>query len=186
MKVTAVVYILTSMIGINEGDSTNQFLKNNFANLNQSQDQWELFGILNFYWNFLDYHLLDHLINELCRTHHLFAVFADVEGEMLPQDLTIMQVKIQIKSYKMDVEQFKMITTLQSFYEAEKGSVSVGEPPQNFRTIVSQHRMNTQMTLAVVEEFCRRVVPQYSLGDCAMMLNRVLLLPQPFAFNMFF
>ena len=175
IKITATVYILTQL-GVRT-ECYQIFLKQNIAMLNQSQDHWALFGILNFHWSFLDYHLLDYLIDELCRTHHLFT---DSIGT-LQQSLTkvesmqsLTQVKEQMFLYKIDIEQFKLNTTMKSFCQDEQRNVSITE---FFRRIFAQHRLSVHMymTLKDVEDFRQRYVWHCNLLNCIRMLNCLIL-----------
>ena len=165
MKITTVVYIITSLCAVKQGNYC-IFLKENIAKLNQSQDHWALFGILNFHWSFLDYHLLDHFIDKLCETHQLLT-----EGT-LPQSL--IEIKRQMDVYRTNVEKFKMQTTLTYFCQAKKGSGYVNKPPLKVSRILSQHRSSIHplMTLNQVEEFRQQYLHEYSynLLECSTML----------------
>ena len=165
MKITTVVYMITSLCAVKQGDYK-IFLKENIAVLNQSQDHWALFGILNFHWSFLDYHLLNHFIDKLCETHQLLT-----EGAS-PQSL--IEIKRQVDVYKTDVEQFKMQTTLTYFCQAKKGSGYINKPPLKVSRILSQHRSSIRplMTLNQVDKFRQQYLHEYSftLLECCMML----------------
>ena len=83
MKITTVVYIITSLCAVEQGNYK-IFLKENIAKLNQSQDHWALFGILNFHWSFVNYHLLDHFIDKLCHETHLIQLYLQKEHHCSP------------------------------------------------------------------------------------------------------
>ena len=71
VAVITVVYILTSI----QSQEHRVFLKENHKALRQCEDHLELFGSLNFYWNYLAYDLLDHLIGELVKKHNFLGLF---------------------------------------------------------------------------------------------------------------
>lgn len=185
IKMTTTVYILTSLCAVKQGDYNYTFLKENLVALNQSVDHWALFGILNFHWNFLDYDLLDHFINEFSQKQHLLIKRRAVPRRRRAfahgydtEETALTDVEGQMDLYKEDIEEFKRTTTLKSFCEAvsEKECVYVDELPQSVRTIVLQHT-HMDMKLSNVEEFRRRYVPYYNLRDCTMMMNSVITLP---------
>ena len=173
IKVTATVYILTQL-GIRT-ECYNIFMKQNIAVLNQSQDHWALFGILNFHWSFLDYHLLDYLIDELCRTHHLFTGTLQQSLTKVESVQSLTQVKEEMFLYKIDIELFKVTTTLKSFCQDEQRNIIITE---YFKRIFAEHRLSVHMhmTLKEVEDFRQRYVWHFNLLNCVRMLN--CLIPQ--------
>lgn len=174
MKITTIVYMITSLCAVKQGDYK-IFLKENVAVLSQSQDHWALFGILNFHWSFIDYHLLDHLIDKLCETHQLLT-----EGKAPP---SLLEIKTQMDLHKTVIEEFKMQTTLEDFYQAIKGSGYETKPPLNVSRILSQHRSSIRplMTLNQVEQFRQSYLHEYSynLLECSMMLYSKTNTPPP-------
>ncbi|CAI8025472.1 hypothetical protein GBAR_LOCUS14718 [Geodia barretti] len=75
VAVLTVVYILTIIRTVEH----RLFMKKNHKALRQCQDHMESFGHLNFYWNYLAYDLLDHMITELAKKH---TFFQSIAGEM--------------------------------------------------------------------------------------------------------
>ena len=98
VAVLTVVYILTIIRTVEH----RLFMKKNHKALRQCQDHMESFGHLNFYWNYLAYDLLDHMITELAKKH---TFFQSVAGEMAV--------------YKKDLQVFRKFTPLVLFCEAD-------------------------------------------------------------------
>ena len=152
VTVMAVVYILTNI----RTQEHRVFLKENHKVLRQCADHLELFGSLNFYWNYLAYDLLDHLIRQLTKKHNWFQTA--VAGEMAV--------------YKKDMEEFRKRTSLVLFCEAEPVTLEE-DPPPGFRKMVVKFDWPKTATLEDVEKFRRRYASSYDLQTCAMMLNSV-------------
>ena len=167
ISVMCVVYTLTALQADDIGEHK-MFLEQYRDTLNQSQNHWDLFGSLNLhYWNYLAYHLLDHLIVELSQTYQYFT---DVEGKTMEQPLAV--IKGKMESYKTDLKHFRIRTPLQLFCEAQKEKID--DPPPTFRKIVAKYNWSEHATLEDVERFRQRYVRHYNLRDCAMMLNSII------------
>ena len=126
------------------------FLKENKTELYQASDHSELFGTLDFHWNYQNYQLLDHLIREF-----------NLEG-----------VKGEMKTYKEDLQLFRKKTPLELFCHSQKKRYI--KPPPDFSEMVAEFDWPDDVTLEVVEEFRQEYTSHYSLQECAMMLNKVL------------
>ena len=151
VAVMTVVYILTNI----RSQTDRVFLKENHKVLRQCEDHLELFGSLNFYWNYLAPDLLDHLIRELAKKHDWFQTVA---GE--------------IAVYNKDLEEFKKGTTLMLFVEADPCTLNE-DPPPGFRMMVVKFDWPDTATLEDVEKFRRRYASSYNLQTCAVMLNSI-------------
>ena len=152
ITVMAVVYILTNIRTVQEH---RVFLEEKHKALRQCDDHLELFGSLNFYWNYLAPDLLDHLIIELAKKHGWFQTVA---GEMA--------------AYKRNLEEFRKNTTLILFVEADPRTLDE-DPPPGFRKMVVKLDWPETATLEDVEKFRRRYASSYNLQTCAMMLNSI-------------
>ena len=161
----SVVYILTSL-DAGDMDEHEVFLRDNIQKLSQCPNHWMLFGELNYYWNYLSYHLLDHLIEEVSRTYHLLTEEENVEH---PQSLT--DVKRQMNLYKTDLKEFRKRTPLKLFCQVER--VNVQDPPPGFRKMVIEFDWPDTTTLEDVEIFRKQYVRHYNLRECALMLNSI-------------
>ena len=131
-------------------DEHELFLKTNMSTLFQAPDHSELFGTMNFHWNYQNYQLLDHLICEF-----------DLE-----------EVKGEMKSYKADLQQFRKKTTLKLFCKLQKKK-RIKQPPPEFCEMVAEFNWPDDATLEDVEEFRQAYAGHYSLRECAMMLAKV-------------
>ena len=152
VAVLTVVYILTNI----RTHEHRLFLKENHKALRQCEDHLELFGTLNFYWNYLAPDLLDHLIGELTKKHEDFNMTAS-----------------EMTTYKKDLEEFKKRTTLVLFCEADPQTLDE-DPPPGFRKMVVKFDWPRTATLEGVEKFRRRYANSYDLQTCAMMLNSIV------------
>ena len=152
ISVMCVVCTLTSLYA----DHMNEHKVFRDGSLSQSQNHVELFGSLNFYWNYLAYHLLEHLIKELSRSR---------------TEQALMDVKQEMKDYKKDLKLFRIRTPLILFCLAQE---NVGDdPPPTFRRIAVMFNWSNTVSLEMVEVFRKRYMSHYNLRDCAMMLNRI-------------
>ena len=131
-------------------DEHKQFLESHLSALYQAPDHSELFGTMNFHWNYQNYQLLDHLIREF-----------DLEG-----------VKGEMKTYKEDLQQFRKKTPLKLFCQSHKKKHV--KPQPDFDEVVAEFEWPDHVTLDIVEEFRQEYADHYSLRECAMMLNKVL------------
>ena len=165
ISVIAVVYILTSLRAVYRAEYK-VFFEKKIQKLNQCHNHWELFGSLNSYWNYLSYHLLDHLIKEVSLNYRFLT---DVEGKTVEQ--SVIDVKRQMSLYKSDLKKFRQLTSLKAFCRAENWSRD--DPPPEFRKMVVKFNWLITPTLEDVEIFRQRYVRHYNLQDCAMMLNSV-------------
>ena len=130
-------------------DEHKQFLESHLSALYHADDHSELFGTMNFHWNYQNYQLLDHVICEF-----------DLEG-----------VKGEMKTYKDDLHQFRKKTPLKLFCESHKKRRI--KPPPDFHDMVAEFDWPDDVTLDVVEEFRQEYACHYSLQQCAMMLVTV-------------
>ena len=115
VEVKEVVYEL-STLSADEKAEHKVYLKENLKDLKKCDDHWELFGSLNLYWNYLSYHLLDHLIKQL-------PSLKDMEGEM--------------ELYKGDLQVFRVGTPLELFRKTQREHI---EPPAGFSKIVAEFK----------------------------------------------
>ena len=130
-------------------DEHKLFLESHLSALYQAPDHSELFGTMNFHWNYLNYQLLDHLIREF-----------NLEG-----------VKGEMKTYKEDLQRFRKKTPLKLFCQSQKKKRI--KPPPDFHEVVAEFDWPDDVTLEVVEEFRQGYADHYSLRECAMMLAMV-------------
>ena len=122
------------------------FLQGSLHIMFRAENHFELYGTLNSYWDYLAYHLLDHLIREF----------------------SIREAKNGMKAYKIDLKRFRRATPLKLFCQAQRKQRV--EPPAEFREMVAEFNWPESVTLEVAEDFRREYASHYSLRECAMML----------------
>lgn len=152
VAVMSVVFILTNIRVVS--GNMKLFLKENHKALRQCEDHLELFGSLNFYWNYLAYDLLDYLIKDLAKKHKFFQ---SVSGEMAV--------------YKIDIQKFRKRTTLELFCKTEPPSME--DSPAGFVKMVARFNWPKKSTLDDVENFRIQYARCYDLPTCAMMLDSI-------------
>ena len=148
--VKKVVYKLSTLYA-DENDQHRVYLEKNCEDLRKCEDHWHLFGKLNFYWNYLSYHLLDHLIQNL----------SSLEG-----------LKNIMEKYKSDLQEFRVHTPLDLFHKTQKQYI---EPPEGFSKIVAEFKKpeSKNMSLEDVENFRIRYAGHYRLRDFALMVGEI-------------
>ena len=146
--VTKVADALTSLSPDGE-DQHKLFTKENKSDLFNAASIPELFGTMNFHWNYLDPTLLEHLVTKF----------------------NLNEVKDELEAYNSDLQQFRTKTPLTLFCASqEKRHI---EPPQDFRKFVAQFKWPKNATLEDVEKFRKEYAHKYNLHRCAMMLAQI-------------
>ena len=126
-----------------------QFLESHMTVLFKAANHSELFGTMNFHWNYLNYPLLAHLIRKF----------------------DLKEVKGDMDAYKNDIQQFREKTPLILFCRTQKRKRII--PPSDFKEMVAEFKWpkdSTDVTLEVVEQFRQEYASHYGLRECAMML----------------
>ena len=132
-------------------DDHKVFLQSNIQVMFRADDHLELFGTLNFHWDYLAYHLLDHLIREF----------------------SITEVKVEMEKYTTDLQRFRRATPLRLFCDAQTRK---RKPPVEFEEVTVEfvwRIKNCTITLEVVEDFRKEYAYQYKLRDYAMILHYI-------------
>ena len=148
ISVKQVADTLTSL-SADEDDHHKMFLEAHISVLFKAADIPELFGTMNFHWNYLNPPLLGHLVKKL--------------------DLD--EVKGQMEAYNSDLQQFRMNTPLTLFHRTQKRRHF--EPPLQFRKVVAEFDWPENVTLEDVERFRQEYASHYNLRECAMMIVQV-------------
>ena len=145
---------LTSMPADDEYDENSDrckvFLESHVSVLFKAANTSELFGTMNFHWNYLDPPLLEHLVLKF-----------DLE-----------EVQVQMEGYKLELQQFRMKTPLNLFCRTQKRKRIKLSP--EFQEMVAEFEWPEIVMLEVVEQFRQEFASHYSLKKCAMMLAQVL------------
>ena len=109
-----------------------------------------VFGILNIYWSYLSYHLLEHVI---CQC-------------------SLEDLRKQMEEFKAEVDLFKRETPLGIFVDAEQMADS--KIPDGFKTLISNHKFSKDSFLKEVEKVRVELNNEYRFEYCALMLHGVL------------
>ena len=128
------------------------FLESHVHVLFKAVKHSELFGTMNFHWNYLNCPLLDHLVRKF----------------------ELKEVKLEMEAYKSSLQQFREKTPLTLFCRTQKRRHL--DPPPSFRTVVAFFNWpenQDEVTLDVVEQFRQEYASHYNLRDCAMMVATV-------------
>ena len=141
IAVMTVVYMLTEIRAV---EQHKVFLQERLKSLRQCEDHWELFSLLNLYWNYLSPDLLDQLLEEIIKEKSSFEAIGK-----------------EMEKYKIDLQKFRQRTTLKLFCQADTTSTEY-DPPPGFRMIVIKHNWPDTVTLEDVERFRRRYMPRHT------------------------
>ena len=128
-----------------------QFVKNDVQVLYQEASLISLFAHERMVrkWNYLSYHLLEHLIKEF---------ELEREGEMMEE-------------YKNDLQKFRETTPLKLFCKTQTKRRL--KPSQEFKEVVAEFKWPDEVTLEDVEQFRQEYAYHYNLRECALMLALV-------------
>ena len=146
--VDQVADVLTSL-SPDDDEHHKMFLESHIKVLYTASNLSELFGTMNFHWNYLDPSLLEHLVK-------MFDL-KDVKGEMM--------------AYKSDLQQFRMKTPLTLFCRTQKRKRIKLSP--EFQEMVAEFNWPENMTLEDVEQFRQEYASHYNLHQFAMMIAQV-------------
>ena len=152
IAVRAVADVLTSL-SPDDDEHHQMFLESRVVSLYTAVNHSVLFGTMNFHWNYLDPSLLDHLVRKL-----------DLE-----------EVKVEMKVYKSDLQQFRIKTPLTLFCRTQRRKRIKLSP--EFQEVVAEFDIpdnRDDVTLEVVEQFRQEYASHYQLHEFAMMIAQVL------------
>ena len=123
------------------------FLKENLPTISKAESIDEIFMQLNLYWNFIDYSLLEHIVNRFCSE----------------------EVKKDMVQYISDLEAFRKATTISQMIHCWPGRI---EPPPHFSKVTCKlnHDAATY-TLHELDQLRVRFCHEFSLSDSIMMLH---------------
>ena len=129
-----------------------QFIKECSQNIQKAESIDDLFRHLNLYWTYLEYSLLNRIIER-----HSSVVSMKLQDEM--------------KEYKKDIESFKNRTTIKQLMEASLGVIRM-EPPPGFSLIVTKLKGEaTEYTLKELDKFRNSICFEYNLPTFILMLG---------------
>ena len=150
IPVKQVADALTSISSADADDHYKMFLESHHdvRALFTAADHSELFGTMNFHWNYLDPGLLEHLVKKL-----------DLE-----------ECKASMEVYKSDLQQFRMKTPLTLFCQTQKRKYI--DPPPDFRRVVALFDWQENVTLEYVELFRQEYASHYKPHTFAIMVQK--------------
>ncbi|CAI7992367.1 hypothetical protein GBAR_LOCUS971 [Geodia barretti] len=126
------------------------FLESHVSVLFRSGTHYELFGFMNFHWDYLNTPVMENLAQKF-----------DLE-----------EVRVEMESYKSELRQFRQATPLALFAQAHTRRHV--DPPPHFRSLVIEFfGWPENATLQDVEVFRKIYASRYNLHECAMMLAHV-------------
>ena len=141
---------LTSLSPDDAEEVHTKFLKSHIKELFSSSDHSELFGHMNFHWNYFDYHPLDHLVKTF-----------DID-----------EVKGEMGTYKSDLKTFRETTPLALFCKSQTKKRTEKRP--DFQEVVATFDWSAkEVTLEYVEKFRKKCADHYNLREFALMLEEV-------------
>ena len=138
-----------TLLSPDDDDHHKMFTESHVSDLYHAANVAELFGMMDFHWNYLDPSLLDHLV----------------------RDFNLEEVKGQMETYKSDLGQFRKKTPLTLFCRAQRRKRV--RPSPDFREVVAEFDWPNDVTLEVVEQFRQEYASHYGLHECAMMVAQV-------------
>ena len=149
VQVKAIADVLTSL-SFDKDENEKIFLQSHVSVLFQAADIPELFGTMNFHWNYLSPPPLDELVNsfDLCK------------------------VQRKMKIYMSNLRKFREKTPLRLFCQTLQRRKIMLSP--EFTKMVAEFDWPKTVTLEVVEEFRQEYVSHYYLRECAMMLAEAI------------
>ena len=125
------------------------FAESHKEDLYRADNISEQFGTMNSHWNYLNPHLLYHLVKKF----------------------KLRNIKDQMEGYESKLQQFRMKTPLSVFCRTQKRRNL--DPPQSFRKAVAHFDWRNGITLEDVEQFQQEYASDYSLHECAMMIAQI-------------
>lgn len=126
------------------------FLKENLPTFLKAENLEEIFMHLNLYWNFIDYSLLDYIIDRFCS--------ADLKKDM--------------HEYKSELGEFRRVTTISQVIGSWLGKV---DPPPSFTEFTSTlDRDASTFTLEELEELRMKICNEFSLSSFILMFRGVV------------
>ena len=126
------------------------FLKENLATFLRAENLEEIFMHLNLYWNFIDYSLLDYIIDRFCSE----------------------ELRKEMKEYLVDLEKFRRVTTISQMICSMPGRV---EPPPSFTEFTNTlDRDASTFTLEELEELRVKLCNEFTLSNFILMFRGVV------------
>ena len=133
-----------------EGEHYQQYITENVSRISNFATIEEFFVFLNGCWNYLNYHLLQHIVN----------IYGDDKTQQM------------VEQYISEVESFRKETSLQQFWKAIP--IRHFDVPSSLCEVIFKHsNLTSTSTLEDVEKFRQEFAHHYSLSKFTLILRRV-------------
>ena len=157
-EVSRVADVLTSL-SPDEDERHRIFITCHVSDLYRAANVFEVFGVMNFHWNYLDPSLFEHLVKEF----------------------NLVETEDHMEAYKSELKQFRMRTPLDLFCGTQKRKRSKLKP--ELREKVVGYRWPVNTTLEDMEQFRQEWASEYSLQECSMIINGLLIVKRFISLN---
>ena len=127
------------------------FLNDWYDRIRKAEDIEDLFGRLNHYWTYLEYSLLNHIIES----------FSSIVSNVLKDSMT---------KYIEDIECFKKRTTAGQLLEVGLGCLRREPPPGFSRLVAKLKRKASECTLKELDQYRHKICLEFNLPTFIMML----------------
>ena len=128
-----------------------QFVKEFSEDIEKAVSIDDLFRHLNLYWTYLEYSLLNRII--------------DSHSRILSREL-----KDEMNKYKKEMKTFKQSTTIKQLLQVGLGVVRK-EPPPGFSSIVTKLKQRPAVTLEELDQFRHKICLEFNLPTFILMLE---------------
>ena len=150
----AVMTVVTLLSTVLEFDVRSKVSDSYHKELSECNNNLELFGYLNLYWNYLSFKPLSLLLEKPILKNDVFAI-----------------VREEMHAYLEDIKMFGQQTTLVAFCFAVP--YTEHDPPPGFQKMVTEHDWPDTITLEEMEDFQKGFLDTFGLPEHAMMLDGI-------------
>ena len=124
-----------------------RYFQKNLKNLIKQKTYNGLFDFLNFYWDFLNYNLLEHIVRHFGSS----------------------DIKRKMGQYCLDIKRFRKSTTLRVFRELQQDEADLDlSAPEGFQLVKTVHNITLDSTLEDVNKIRLSVARDYQLQEFAL------------------
>ena len=129
-----------------------QFIKECSEDIGKAGNIEDLFRHLNMYWTFLEYSLLNRII--------------DCHSSILSKEL-----RDEMRKYKKEIETFKQCTTIKQLLQVGLGVIRREPPPGFSRIFTKLKRRPSEYTLEELDQFRHKICFEFNLPTFILMLE---------------
>ena len=132
-------------------DEHKKFLQDNRQELSKQSTFDDLFYVLDLYWDYLNYNLLESVIKR--------------QGSRASEN--------KMEQYCIEVKRFRRSVTLTVFWELE-GCISQREPPPGFELVKTKHHISPNSTLEDLNNIRLRITDEFHLPVFALYIMDIV------------